>query len=331
MRKYFGKVGFIATLFAVTSIAFLACSAFTPEAVAADKVTMRLHWKLSGMHIPFVVAKEKGFFLEEGIDVTVQEGTGSTATVKLIGAGSDTFGMGGTNVIVTAIARGMPIKQVCLLEASKLQGVLSKPEAGIKEPKDLIGKTIAGSGAGTSEIFNAFLAANNIPVEKVRYMAAGAARLEAAASGRADGTLGLGMDDVSRLKEMGIPSPQLLKFSDWGVPDHGDGVITHLDTIKKNPDMIKRFVKALLKGINYTFMDVEAAADIGVKHFPMAKKEILVTQLNNTQWLFPPPLGWQDPKVIEAVRNMTYKFAEIKEAKDMPLDRFFTNEFLPQY
>ena len=330
MRVTFGKIGFVGSLLIILGLTFFPQQTFVSHAQAADKVSMRLHWKASGMHVPFIVAMDQGYFKAEGIDITVKEGAGSTATVKLMGANKDTFGMAGTNVIVKGVARGMPIIQVAVVEASKRQGVLSKPEAGIQTPKDLIGKTIAGSGAGTSDIFNAFLSANNIPVDKVKYLAAGRARLEAVAAGRADGSLGLGLDDIVRLKGMGIASPQLLEFGKWGVPDHGDGIITNLDTVKNNPDLIRRFIRAYIRGVNYTFMDFERAADITKKHFPMAKKEHLVVQLTNLKWLFPPPLGYQEPGVIEAVRDMTAKYGGIPEAKDMPLSKFYTNEFLPK-
>jgi NitT/TauT family transport system substrate-binding protein len=196
MRVTFGKIGFVGSLLIILGLMFFPQQAFVSDAQALDKASMRLHWKASGMHVPFIVAMDQGFFKDEGIDCIVKEGAGSTATVKLMGANKDTFGMAGTNVIVKGVARGMPIIQVAVVEASKRQGVLSKPEAGIQSPKDLIGKTIAGSGAGTSDIFNAFLSANNIPIDKVKYLAAGRARLEAVAAGRADGSLGLGLDDI---------------------------------------------------------------------------------------------------------------------------------------
>jgi hypothetical protein len=77
-------------------------------------------------------------------------------------------------------------------------------------------------------------------------------------------------------------------------------------------------------------MDFERAAEITKKNFPMAKKEHLVVQLTNLKWLFPPPLGYQEPNVIEAVRDMTAKYGGIAAAKDMPLSKFYTNEFLPK-
>jgi NitT/TauT family transport system substrate-binding protein len=218
-----------------------------------------------------------------------------------------------------------------LIEASKQEGIISRPEAGIKEPKDLIGKNIGGTGAGTSDIFDAFLAANKLPPDKLTFVAVGQGRDQALVTGKIDAALGIGMNVIPIVKKMGLKSPQLLKFSDWGIPDHGDGIITHLDTYKNNPDMIRRFVKASLRGINHTFMDIKKAADIAVKHFPMTDKEILLTQLESIKDLFPVPLGWQDPKVIEALRHIIATFGGEPQAKDIPLNKFFTNEFLPKY
>ena len=331
MKANLQKIKFVVSILAIVGFTFLAQQFVISNAQAADKVMLRLHWKCSAMHTPFIVAMDKGFYREEGIDITIKEGAGSTATVKLIGAGGETFGFAGTNVTVKGVARGIPVLQIMMVEASKRQGVLSPAEKGIKTPKDLIGKIIAGSGSGTSDIFDAFLAANNLTSKQVTFLAAGRARLEAVATGKADGTLGLGMDDLVRLKKMGVKSPQILLFGDWGLPDVGDGIITHIDTVKKNPDMIRRFVKASLRGINYAFMDLEKTADIAVKHFPMAKKDIILTQLAALRWLFPPPLGWQDPKGVEALRYITAKFSGVPQAKDMPLSKFFTNEFLPKY
>lgn len=330
MRGAIKKIGFVGIFFAVFGIMFVSQQFVMSDAFALEKATMQLHWKTSGMHVPFIVAWDKGFFKDEGIDITVKEGAGSSATVKLIAAGKETFGMAGTNVNVKAIARGMPLLQVCQVEASKQNCIMSKPETGINTPQDLIGKTVAGSGSGgTSALFNAFLAANNIPKDKVTFLNAGRARLEAMATGRADGVLGLGVDDPVRLKGMGVPSASVLFFSKWGIPDIGDNIIVHTKLVKKNPELIRKFIRAFIKGVNYTFMDIDAAADIAIKHFPMAKKDILVTQMKNLLPVFPPPIGWQKASDMKGIRDITAQFDGLPDAANMPLSKFYTNEFLP--
>ncbi len=332
MRVNFGKIGFAGSIIVILGIMFFSQVFITPDAQAADKATMQLHWKASGMHVPFILAWDKGFFKEQGIDMTVKEGAGSSATLKLIAAGKETFGMAGTNVVVKGIIRGMPILQVAQVEVSKQYCLLYKPEAGISTPNDLKGKIIAGSGSGgTTALWEAFLAVNKISKKDVTYLNAGRARLEAMATDRAHGVLGLGLDDPSRLETMGVKSPQVMLFADWGIPDIGDGIIVNQKTIKENPDLIRRFIKAYIKGINYTFMDIEGSADIAVKRFPLAKKDILIRQMKKLQWVFPPPLGWQNPKSIEGIRDITAEFDGLPQAANMPLSKFYTNEFVPKY
>ena len=65
----------------------------TTAAPAQDAVTFRLNWYMGGLHVPFYYGKERGFYKEEGIDLTINEGRGSANTVQVVAAGSDTFGL----------------------------------------------------------------------------------------------------------------------------------------------------------------------------------------------------------------------------------------------
>jgi NitT/TauT family transport system substrate-binding protein len=330
MRTKCLRIGFLGIIFLIIGLALATQQLLQTEALALEKATMQLHWKVSGMHVPFIVAWDKGFFKDEGIDMTVKEGAGSSATIKLIAAGKETFGMAGTNVNVKGIARGMPVLQVAQIEASKQYCLISKSESNITAPQDLVGKIVAGSGSGgTSALFNAFLAVNKIPQEKVTFLNAGRARLDALATGKAHGTLGLGMDDPVRLKGKGVKNPQVMLFADYGIPDVGDGVIVNLKTVKENPELIRKFIRAYIKGVQHTFMDIEGSAAIAKKRFPMTKADIVIVQLNKLRWLFPSPIGWQDPKGVEAIRQITAKYEGVTEAVNMPLGKFFTNKFLP--
>jgi NitT/TauT family transport system substrate-binding protein len=300
------------------------------DVFALDEVFLRLNWTIDASHVPFIVAMDKGFYKEEGIDITIKEGSASLVTVQLIGSRKETFGLAGESVVVKAIASGIPVKLIMLAQATKQECILSRPSVPISKPQDLIGKTVVIAGARTTDFFNAFLGRNNVPQEKVKYLNAGKAWLEAFAAGKGDCLIGNAINDTRILKGMGIKSLQILLLSDWGVPISGDTIIAHIDIVEKYPDMIRRFVKASIRGINHTFMDIEAASDIARKHFPMTDRDGLVTQLNITKWLFPPPVGRLEPEVIEKTRDIVAEFADMPQAKNMPLSKFFTNEFLPK-
>jgi NitT/TauT family transport system substrate-binding protein len=298
--------------------------------MAADQVLLRLSWKFGGEHAPFIVALDKGYYKDNGIDITIKEGAGSMTVLKLIGQGEETFGTSSTNTVVKGVAGGIPVIQIMLNEAVRNQGIILRPDSDIKEPKDLIGKVIAGDVGSTSDIWEAFLDLNKIPKDKVTFLNAGPARLEAFAAGKADGVLGFATNNIPMLRKMGVINTKVFLFAKWGVPDYGDGAVTHVDTVKKKPDMIRRFVQASIKGIIYTNNNIEEAANICVKHFPMSDKGILIDQLNYIKKLYGTPLGWQDPKTIDALRNLFGKYGDLPQALEMPSSKCFTNDFLPK-
>ena len=84
-------------------------------AQAADAVSLRLNWYLGGLHVPFYYGKDKGYFAEEGIDLTINEGRGSVAAAQAIAAGSDTFGMADAGTLMLTASKGADIKAVMSL------------------------------------------------------------------------------------------------------------------------------------------------------------------------------------------------------------------------
>src|SRR6266404_195800 len=84
-------------------------------ALAQDAVSLRLNWYMGGLHVPFYYGKERGFYKEEGIDLTINEGRGSANTVQVVGAGSDTFGLADSSSVILASTKGADVKSVMSL------------------------------------------------------------------------------------------------------------------------------------------------------------------------------------------------------------------------
>jgi len=81
-------------------------------AAAQEAVSLRLNWYLGGLHVPFYYGKDMGFFKQEGIDLTINEGRGSGNTVQVVAAGSDTFGMADSSSLITTASKGADVKSV---------------------------------------------------------------------------------------------------------------------------------------------------------------------------------------------------------------------------
>src|SRR5215218_6607545 len=97
------------------TLAALAMLAAPTIALAQDAVTFRLNWYMGGLHVPFYFGKERGFYKEEGIDLTINEGRGSANTVQVVAAGSDTFGLADSSSLIGLAAKGAEVKSVMSL------------------------------------------------------------------------------------------------------------------------------------------------------------------------------------------------------------------------
>jgi NitT/TauT family transport system substrate-binding protein len=269
------------------------------------------------------------------LDVTLKEGMGlgSTGVLKLLGAKEENFGLVALNTSLKGVVNGVPVVQVMVIQLTS-NGILLRPDSGIKTPQDLVGKSIAGSGSGVSDIFVAFLGINNVPVDQVKYIAGGSAYLQTMVAGRSHGALANVLNDMNEVKKMGMKEVNSLLFTDWGVPPDSYAVAVHTDTVGQNPETVRKFVRASLKGIKVMLANIEEAADISKKHFPMVDRDGLLANLRNLKAfekkLIPETPGWQDPKAVEGIRDMAAKYDKLPQAKDMLPSKFFTNDFLPK-
>ena len=151
---------------------------------------------MGGLHVPFYYGKEKGFYKEEGIDLTINEGRGSANTVQVVAAGSDTFGLADSSSVIATAAKGAEIKSVMSLLNSTGFSVVSLASAGIKTPKDLEGKKFAVSpGDPLGQLFRAIAAHNKLDMSKITFVQVDpAAKVVAVLEKRVDALLG-GADD----------------------------------------------------------------------------------------------------------------------------------------
>ena len=137
-------------------------------AQAADQASLLLNWYLGGLHTPFYLGVERGYYAEEGIELTINEGRGSGRAVQVVAAKGDTFGMADAGSLMLGAAQGAPIKAVMSLLNTSGFGIISLKETGIASVKDLEGKTLAVSpGDALTQLFPAVVAANDLDADTI--------------------------------------------------------------------------------------------------------------------------------------------------------------------
>src|SRR5438046_9667576 len=315
----------------IVAFAALAAASF---AHAEDKVSLRRNWYLGGLHVPFYYGKDKGYYAAEGIDLTINEGRGSANTVQVVAAGSDTFGLADSSSVILTASKGADVKSVMSLLNTTGFSVVSLAESGIKTPKDLEGRTVAVTpGDPLGQLLQAVCKANHVDCAKISMVQVDpAAKVVTVLEKKADALLG-GADDQYFLIKYKGANPAAMRYADWGANIVGMTILTSGETIKKNPDLVRRFVRATVKSWEEAKKNPGAAVDATLKVKPDLNRQSQLEQLmvdielldsNNSKGR----IGWGAQGDWDQTLALLKQYRELKT--DQPWTAFHTNEFLPK-
>ncbi|CAH1654491.1 ABC transporter substrate-binding protein [Chelatococcus asaccharovorans] len=303
------------------------------SAAAADQASLRLNWQLLGFHAPFYYGVEKGFYRDEGIDLTINEGRGGAATAQALGANGDTFGIVDAGTLIVAASKGLPIKTVMSLMNSGIFAVVAREDANIKTAKDLEGKTISiTAGDALTALFPAVVAANKLDASKIKLVNVdAAAKVVAVLEKRADATLG-SVDAQSFVMEaQGVPA-SVMAFDDLGVSLVGLTVITNNQTAEKSPDLVKRFARATQKTFAEAKKDPEGVIAAALKSKPVLDAKILRQQMDVSLAKMESPNTKGKPIGAGSEADWANTLSLLKTYQgvetDKPATAFFTNAFV---
>ena len=244
------------------AIIFLLTSA---TSFAADKVKLRLNWMYYGSHAGFALGFVDGIYDKHGIDIDIRSGNGSSSAHRLVANKDSHFSYGSCGAMTNLASKGAPIKSIGVIDAMGTEAILVRPDSGVKTIKDLKGKKIlTTANAGVNTFFpivlaNAGLSESDVNITSVPDGALVSSYLQG--SGGAVAILG-GLDDKpAEIKANGGAQPIAFPYSDFGVNQVGYCIATHNDTIKNNPDLARRFIKATMEAYAKAEKDPESAVN----------------------------------------------------------------------
>ncbi len=316
----------------------LAFTAAAPTSRAADKVLFGLDWIPSGQHAPYYVAQAKGFFAANGLDVDMQRGYGSTDSVKRVAAGTTEIGFGDTAAVILSRGEGLKVKVFAMIYGNAPYSLLLRRDAGIKTPKDLVGKTLAAPTGGASRtMFPAFAKLAGIDANDVKWLTTDAANLlPVLLANRAAGTAGYYVShftDESKTAQNGVETFSM-RYSDYGLKIYSNGLVARDETIRDRPDVLRRFVKAMSEAFAYTFANPKEAAELLVKQNPQLTAELVVgdiqsvKDLNETKAAAENGWGFIDKDTMLATRDVVSDVFNAPVAKAIPVEEFYVNQFI---
>ena len=241
-------------------------SRFTPRAHADDSVTLRLKWLNQAQFAGFYVAKEKGYYKAEGLDVNIQPGGPDFPAVQMVAGGNEQFGVTGADQILIARSKGVPVVALAVIYRRNPFVLFSLAKSGIKTPADYVGKKVGVKIGGNEElIYRAVLAkAGDRQIQadgnsgQIRHHAAlnrHRRRLAGLSHQRGAGGEGKGIRRQHRLSRPTMAS--IFMPTRCSPPKRCS---------RKSRSVVRKFVAATLKGWNTAIASPEEAAKITVKY-----------------------------------------------------------------
>ena len=253
---------------AVAGVMAVPLAPFRAAAASLKQVTMTLDWVYQGPNDGFMIAQEKGFYREAGLDVAITSGKGSAATAQLVASKATQFGFCDGYVVGNGVAKGMGIKSIGSVYRRNPAAVVVLANSGIMTPKDLEGKNIAmTAGSAQFQQWPAFIKGAGIDGSKIQVVNIDPAGVgPALINGQVPAIGGFAHGYVPAIEIRGKKEVRIFWFADYGVNVVSNGIIVHQDLLKSDPDLVRTFVTPTIKGFLYGRQNPDAAVTIIKKY-----------------------------------------------------------------
>jgi NitT/TauT family transport system substrate-binding protein len=231
-----------------------------------ERVTFRLNWVIAGNHAPFYLAKEKGYWKECGLDVTMAAGKGSGDTAQLVATGSQDFGLTDAVSIVAGRSQGLPIKSLGVLYQTNPSSFVFKKAQGITSVDGVAGKKFGAVPGGSPYLLAQalFKGTGTKPGKEVSVPAPGIAQLK---TDQVDFITFFG-NEVANIDPEWKQNLNVAFFKDAGQDIYGLTLGASDDYAAAHPEQVKCFREGVKKGFEEAKADPDAALAALTKAVP---------------------------------------------------------------
>jgi len=238
---------------------------------AAAKVLIKYDWLMSNGQIGDIVALDKKFYEEQGLEVEFSPGGPNSATVPPVVTGEAALGQFSDSAqLLLARASGVPVKIVACGYRMAPFAFYSLPKAPIRTVQDLIGKRI-GIQPTARFVLDAILSKNKIDPSQMTITNIGF-DMTPLVAGQVDAVTGW----ITNTQALWVIGPDRidLMMGDTGLPSYANVYFATDDAIANNAEVLARFIRAAAKGWDWTYQNPKEAVEIAVAGYPQLDKEV---------------------------------------------------------
>jgi len=265
---------------ATGAASLLATTPFLRAQGGLHKFKFNLGWKVEASGAGFLVAQQRGYYKDAGLDVTIDTGNGSAAAISLVGGGAYDAASADLSTMIEFNAANpqAALKAVAIQYDLNPNAVMVRRDGPIRKPADLAGKTLLGQPFNASrKLFPVFAKAQGFDASGIKWENVapdiGDTRF---VKGDFDGAAYFFFTGLLNLKARGMGPEQLtvFRFSDYGMKSYGNGLVANPKSMAEAPAAMAAFVKASTRGWIDCIADPRAGAAAIKAREPLANEDL---------------------------------------------------------
>lgn len=250
------------------SMLFAACSSGDPE-----DIVITLDWFPNANHAGIYEAVDKGYFEDEGLNVSVRPPADPAAILSLVASGESDFAMYYQPDLLHARNAGVPVVAVAGVVQRPLNSMMALKSSGIDRPGLLAGKKVGTPGLPWNEaMLKTMLEADGLTLDDVELIDVGYALNQSLLAGTVDAVIGVyWTHELIVLENEGYETNVMLP-DDWGVPTYYELILVASEkTVADRPEIVEKFVKAFSRGYEQALDDPQGSIGTLLKTNPDAE------------------------------------------------------------
>jgi ABC-type nitrate/sulfonate/bicarbonate transport system substrate-binding protein len=305
----------------------------TANGLERTEVTMRFQWIAQWQFAGYIAAEVRGYYDEAGLDVTLQSGGPDFPAKQLVASGSEQFGTAWVDSMYLSQQRGVPLVALLTIFQSSPTVYMVHADSEIAEPADFAGQTVAVyPGGGVETEYLALLELADIEREQINEVP-GQFSLEPFIQQRLDVLPVYITDQPYRVQQRGVEF-RLIDARDYGVELMGDVLFATADFIEQNPNTVRAFVHASLRGWEWAVANPDEAVELIAEYNPDLDTGHLAYEAQETIPLVTYGagercIGWNDRAAWEAEEQLLLDLGILEEP--VPFEQAANNTFVAEY
>ncbi len=251
---------------------FFFCFATLHAQPPIEKISVKLQWADQFQFAGYYIAKEKGFYRDAGLDVTIQKFDPKKLAVDEVMSGRSTYGIGRSSLLIDRMAGKKVVVLAAIFQTSPFI-LLSQKSSDIQTPRDLIGKRIMMTEDFQDTIsIRAMLNSQDIRMGELEFLEHSYNPMDIA-NGKTDVMACYISNEPFTLREKGIET-NAINPEAYGFDFYSDILFTSESEVRNHPKRVRAFVDATLKGWEYAFAHIPETAQLIRKHYNMQNKSL---------------------------------------------------------